>query len=280
MEEPETPKVVEPKQEEQEDVAALKQQLADLRGAQEISNARTAEAERRAQQAAQEVDQARRGAEQSQYDSIVTAMGAAQMEVDSAKRDIVMAGQSQDYVSLADAQERLSAAKSRMVSLEVGKETYESRKVQSQDPIIAGIDNNPNLSHDEKNWPKSHPDSMRDPRMNAKLNAAYYDAIDKGLQRGSREYFDFVETEMGYKARPEPKVEEVKPSEREEEPVIVAAPPSKNVPGNSSGSKTTYTLTKEEAEIARLSGITPAEYVKEKLKLQELKKQGHYISQG
>ena len=277
----ETPTVEEPTKEvevkQEEDVEALRKQLQDLKGAQELSQAREREAAQQAQQAAAQVGAWKQSAEQSQYDSILTAMGAAQMEVDSAKRDIMLAGSAQDFEALANAQERLSTAKAHQVNLEQGKNAYESQRNQPQatQTLEAGIDANPNLSYDEKSWLKSHPEALSDQRKNAKLNAAYFDAMDKGLQRGSREYFNFIDEQLGY--RQAPQVEQ--PARREESSVMVAAPPSKSVPPGA-GPKTSYTLTREEAEVARLSNITPAEYVKQKIQLQELKKSGHYNSQG
>lgn len=260
--------VKEEKKEDEPDVEALRKQLTDLKSAQEIQKSQAAEADRRAKEAAAQLAELWKTNQQSQIDSIATAMGAAQIEIDAAKKDIVLAGAAQDYNALADAQERLATAKAHMVNLEHGRDVFESQQQQprqQEDPIEA----NPNLYREEKNWLRQHPEAMSDPRKNAKLNAAYFDAMDKGLSRGSREYFDFIEEQMGYR---EKKPEQVQ--NKQEESIVYAAPPSKTVPSGSGagGSKKVYTLTKEEAEIAKLSGITPQEYVKQKLILQDQKR--------
>lgn len=257
-----------PKQED--DVEALKKQLSDLQNAQNLSKNRALEAELQAQQAAAQLAQLRQSAEYSQYESIVTALGAAQIEVDAAKRDIALSGQAQDYEGLANAQERLAAAKAHMVSLEYGKNNYEAQRGRVENPVINSIDANPNLTLEEKSWLKAHPDAMADSRKNAKLNAAYFDALDQGLQRGTRPYFDFIEERLGY--RESPKIDKVQ-EKQEESPVMVAAPPSR---GTHSGTGTggdgkRYTMTKEEAEIAKLSGITPQEYVIQREKFKKIK---------
>ncbi len=245
------------------DVEALRKQIADLEGAQNLSKQQAMEAQRQAQENAAQLNNLRQWGEQSQYDSVVTAIGAAQMEVDSAKRDIVLAGSAQDFVSLADAQERLAAAKSHMISLEQSKNNYEHQKQQPQDP-------NPGLSYEEKSWLREHPDALSNPRKYAKLNSAYYDAMDKGLARGSRDYFDFIDIQLGYREAPEAKAEPKPVVVEEESSVMVAAPPSKDT-SSGGDSKTKFRMTKEEAEIARLSNITPETYVKEREKYRKLK---------
>lgn len=268
---PDNPDIKEkPEDKSDEDVEALRQQIEQLKSAQDNSRNQALEAERRAHQIASQLQSYRQNAEQSQYDSIVSAMGAAQIEIDSAKRDIVLAGSAQDFGALADAQERLSAAKAHMIGLEQGKSQYEAaaQQQQHQDPI----DSTPGLSYEEKAWLRQHPDAMSNPRKNAKLNAAYYDAMDKGLTRGSQEYFTFIEEQMGYR-QPETR-QESRRQEEDESSVMVAAPPSKSVPsGTGTGQKKgVYTLTREEAEIAKLSGITPQEYVKQREALREQKR--------
>lgn len=260
-----------PKQED--NVEALRKQINDLKTAQELANARAAEAERLM---AQQVNSFKQSAEQSQYDSIVTAMGAAQIEVETAKRDIMLAGASQDYAALADAQERLATAKAHMISLEQGKQNYEYTRGQQQqqysgDPIEETINQNQSLSYAEKSWLMSHKDALTDTRKNARLNAAYFDAIDSGLQRGSPDYFAFIEERLGYR-QSTPRVEN---RDDNESSVMVAAPPNRSVPANSGtgGGKTRFTLTKEEAEIAKLSGITPAEYVKQRELLRDKRRE-------
>lgn len=252
---------------QEEDVEALRQQLEALQIARDASKNREAEAERRAQQAAAQLAAMRQSAEASQYDSVVTMLGAAQMEVDSAKRDIVLAGAAQDYAALADAQERLAAAKAHMVGLEQSKNNYEAQAQNPPKPTIEQmIDANTNLSWDERNWLKQHPEAMTDPGKNARLNAAYYEAMDKNLQRGSRDYFEFIEEKLGYREKTKQEEAVKQQVQVEESPIMVAAPPSKSVPEGSGagGKKNVFTLTKEEAEIAKLAGITPQEYVKQR----------------
>lgn len=252
---------------QEEDVEALRQQIEALKAAQDTSKTRAAEAERQAQQAAAQLAAMRQNAEASQYDSVVTMLGAAQMEVDSAKRDIVLAGAAQDYAALADAQERLAAAKAHMIGLEQSKNSYESQAKNPPKPTVEQmIDANTNLSWDERNWLKQHPEAMTDPGKNARLNAAYFEAMDRNLQRGSRDYFEFIEEKLGYREAPKQQEPVRQQQQQEESSIMVAAPPSKSVPEGSGagGKKNVFTLTKEEAEVAKLAGITPQEYVKQR----------------
>lgn len=267
VKEPKEP-VKEPEK-EPEDVQALRKQIEDLQTAQKNSQL---EAQRQAREAQAQLDSMRQANDHSQYDTIVTAIGAAQMEIDSAKRDIVLAGSAQDFGALADAQERLAAAKAHMIGLEQGKTSYEQQWQTQQQQPVDPIENMRGLSYEEKNWLRAHPDALHGAK-NARLNAAYFDAMDEGIQRGTPRYFEFIEEKLGYREKPMEKKEPA-PAPEVENSAMVAAPPSNNVPsGAGSGRKPVYTLTKEEAEIAKLSGITPQEYAKQREIFKNLRKQ-------
>lgn len=252
------------------DVEALRKQLEELKSAREQSQNRALEAERRAVQAAQQLESLRHSNVQTNLDALATAMGAAQIEIDAAKQDILIAGHNQDFSALADAQDRLAAARTRFITLENSKVLHEQHKPEPRDPI----ESNPNLSYEEKAWLRKHPDAINDHRQFQRLNAAYYDAVEKNLTRGSDAYFEFLEERLGYR-----KADQGHAAERTENSAMVAAPPSKGGNTGGGGGKTRFTLTKEEAEIAKLAGITPAEYVKQREYLNERKKQGDYTGQ-
>ena len=262
---------------EDEDVEGLRQQLRELTEARNISNQRAAEAEARAREAAQREASYRANAAQSGYESVLTALGAAEIEIEAAKADIASSGMAGDFVALAEAQDRLAAARSRYTGLEVHKQQYEYQQQhpqvqQRQQTVGEHVDSDPRLSSQEKEWIKAHPDVMTDQVKNYRLNSAYYEALDKGLERNSKEYFEFIEDRLGYRKSEPPK--------REDNPAMVAAPPSRSGGGGPTDKgPRSYTMTKEEAEIAKASGISPAEYVLQREKLRELKKQGMYTGQ-
>jgi len=110
------------------------------------------------------------------------------------------------------------------------------------------------------------------------LNAAHIEAARRGHARGSPEYFAILEDALQNGPPPAPS-----PSPPPAEPRIpVAAPASRSVPSwtNAPTSPSKVTLTPAQREHARASGISEIEYAKGVLRLEALKKAGHYTEQG
>jgi hypothetical protein len=107
-----------------------------------------------------------------------------------------------------------------------------------------------------------------------RLQGAHAEAVDLNLQPGTQKYFDHLETRLGYK-QPEADEESEEVDERAQ---IVSAPPSRQATNPSSGrpSGTRITLTPEQREIARMSGISEIDYAKGLQKLNELNSNGGY----
>jgi hypothetical protein len=99
--------------------------------------------------------------------------------------------------------------------------------------------------------------SFSDPDFNRKLEFAYQGAIQKGVVRGSPEYFDHIERATGLKAA----------QSEENDDLSVQAPVSRSertVDGRSTSSNR-VTLTAEEREICRSMGISEIDYARQKV---------------
>lgn len=281
------------KQDDEEKVS-LKKQLADLKAASEVN-------ERRAQEAAQREAEARKRADerekeyrnvvlardQAEYDAVLNAIGAAQAEVAQAEQALATAGPEQDWGTIGKAQAAISRASARLVQLEDGKAALEARaerakeeaknptrvEQQSGDPVENHINSIPNLLPTQRDWLKSHRELMTDPRKNTRLQNAHLDAEDAGISAGSAAYFQFLEEKLGYK-KPEPTEDD----DAEIVPEVVSAPVTREPPSAGTGRQTNQrvTLTAEERAHAAASGISELDYAKNKLKLMEMKKAGHY----
>lgn len=287
---------VKAKDEENDGTEDLKKQLEDLRRANEEGSRRVQEeiaarqaAEQRIREREQEVNQSRNRAEEAEYDAILNAIGAAEGEAEAAQRDIASATDDADSKAVAEASRRLARAESRLGQLEDGKiaieraksqaatrarEAPETREPVKQPTVEQYIDQLPNLLPSQRDWLKSHPDSLTDTRKNLRLQGAHVEAEDQGLRPGTQKYFSYLEQRLGY-AEPEETVEE------DDQPTrVVSAPPSRSAtnPGTGRPSNSRITLTPEQREIARLSGIDEITYARQLQKLQGMKSDGHYTN--
>jgi hypothetical protein len=126
----------------------------------------------------------------------------------------------------------------------------------------------------------------------AALNDLHHEAMRSGLADTSPDYFDFLNNrladldarrpeaaaahlakEMQARARPQPQ-EQAKPTRLSA--AHMSAPVSRQIPSGGIARGGRITLTLEQREAARLSGITEAEYAKQLLRLCQLQAAGEY----
>jgi hypothetical protein len=292
------PAVVEPDDEpSQPDVSALQKRIAELERAEKLSQERfeserkrAEEAERKRNEIQTENGRFQEEATQAQYDAIVNALEASKAEAETAERMLERAEFDADPKAKSDAYRRLARAEANITRLEDGKAAYENR-IQAEkakpkpepvraDPFEAAIASMPPLV---KDWMREHPDYMTDQRKNAKIQALHWDVLDEGHAFGTKAYVESMETKLGLREAPKPVIaqdDDEQPPQRTT--VVTQAPPTREVPSSSTGkpSSTKVTLTPEEREIARMNNITEIEYARQKIKMQEAKKNGHYNERG
>ena len=231
----------------------------------------------------QQTQSAMAQAYQAQVDAVDNATAAAQSALDSAKSGLAIAGQTQDWQALAEAQERIAEAKTRLVQLADAKanlteRAQRSERQQNQPPatVDAYIDQM-QVSWQQKEWFRRHPDVLSDQRKWANVQWAHYQAMDKGLPPNSPEYFDAVDMAMGYKQPPksEPEEDDEPPAPQ---PQMVAAPVSRESVSASTGRPTTtrITLTAAQREAARDAGVDEITYARGLLELERRKQAGLY----
>jgi hypothetical protein len=126
----------------------------------------------------------------------------------------------------------------------------------------------------------------------AALNILHQHAIQSGFADTSPEYFSFLENQLATLQRPAPaaslinemqqRVAQVQPQEQPKatrpRAVPVSAPVSREVPSAGGGFRTPsrITLTLEQREAAKMSGVSETEYAKQLLRLRELQASGEY----
>lgn len=276
----------------------LKKQLEDLRKANEESSRRIQEeiaarqaAEARVREREQEASQSKIRAEDAEYDAILNAIGAAESEAEGAQRDIALATEAADAKAVAEASRRLARAESRLSQLEDGKAAAEharsvaaarakeapAQREVTKPTVEQYIDQLPNLLPSQRDWLRSHQDALTDTRKNLRLQGAHVEAEDQGFRPGTQKYFAYLEQRLGY-AEPEDNVSDDNDDDSRSSSRVVSAPPSRSAtnPGTGRPSNTRITLTPEQREVARLSGIDEITYARQLQRLQGLKADGHY----
>ena len=302
---------------EDDEVPLLRKQLDDLRTSEELvrrSNEdltkRHEEAMAARHKAETEASKYRIDSEQSQYDAVMTALSAAENEAISAERDIELAITDADPKRQAEAYRKLSKAENAISRLQDGKEELEYRlrilKAEKREPEPVAVKAEPEVEKKSqdvieampipdraKEWLRENREFAEDPRKNARLQVAHWEALDEGHKEFSTGYFGAVERILNVgrdyikpappekdSDRVEVEVEAEKPAPKTEQrrSSIVSAPVSREGSSGSSPSvsRNKIRLTKEQAEFAEMAGITKEEYAKQLIKLNEMKSSGEY----
>jgi hypothetical protein len=125
------------------------------------------------------------------------------------------------------------------------------------------------------------------------LGAIHHDALDSGLIDLSPGYFTYMERRLAELPRPAAEAvatrltEEMAGRERAAQPPptkptrpIVSAPVSREVPsGSGRRQNSRITLTPQEVEMARISGVSVEEYARQKLRLAQMRASGEYSNE-
>lgn len=255
------------------DAKKLADELEALKAAQKADRERAeraeremAEAKRVASERAREAEEARKRNLSLESDIITGGLQAAQNDRDAAKAAFRTAYEAGDAAAMAEAQSRLGRAEAKILALESGAAEVAERKEAKPDPrqeqrqaptFEEHVRSNPQLMTSERDWMIRNEAAFRDPDFNRKLEFAYQGAIQKGVVRGSPEYFDHIERATGLKTAPA----------EENGELSVQAPPSRSersVDGRSTNPGR-VTLTPEERDICRSMGISEIDYARQKV---------------
>lgn len=261
------------KRHNQDAIDALQAQL-------DAANRRAAEAEERARTRESELTTAKERVAQSDYDRVNGYLAAAKAKEDSIKRAIRSASEMGEHDKLADLQAELATVAARKLQYEDAKidlehkqsrakEERDTRPVRTEtqqphDEFEARISG---LSTKSQTWLRQHPECVTNPRMNAKLMSAHWEALGDGIVADSREYFERLEERMGFvESDDEDGDVEVETPRSESRRGVPAAPVSRDTRmGQVAPGK--YRLTREEADMAEAMGMTPAQYAKNKVEM-------------
>lgn len=246
---------------------AREQALEDMRRQYE-NQKRIAEAEREARRQAemfarrqaQEVGYARNEVQDSNLRIILNAIEANQQAAEMVEHQLAEALASGDYNVVAKAQRQLAQYEAELLQLNNGKnqleemlqaQTAEGAVYEPQIPSFEPqIPQDPveqyasQLSPKSAQWLREHPEAVN---KIDRLGRAHQEAIEDGYAPDTKEYFNYIETRLGYAETPK----RAAPNKK----AMVSAPVSSSGSGISSrsGSPTTITLSPEEVEMAELN---------------------------
>lgn len=239
-------------------VQDLMAQYKELEGREAETNRRNAALEREKAQLRTEAETAKKQVTHSQLDTVVTALSAAQADAESAKRDLRMAREAGDIDAEVEAADRLARARADERRLDEAKSDLEARAKAPprreapqppSDPVEAYIQGR---TEPTAKWLRAHPDFIRDPRKQAKLSAAHYDAEGDGLVADTPEYFAHVEKFLGIsKDEPVTKAAPTEAAQVRPRASAPVAPGSAVANGGNGGGGSPVMLTAREAAAAQ-----------------------------
>ena len=243
----------------------LKEQLETERRAR-------AEAERKANEAAQTAHTSRGEAQDANLHLITNAIQTVEQNNEILKANYKLAASEQDFDALADIQLEMSTNAARLQKLQDGKQALElapkseAPRPYSPDPVEALA---AQLTPRSAAWVRAHPEFATDQRKYGAMLAAHNLAIAQGEEPDSDSYFASVEGSLRIRQPAQqddydPLADAAKPTQRRSAP---PAAPVSRTSGATGGQPNRVTLSVEEREVARSSGQTPEEYARNKLAL-------------
>jgi hypothetical protein len=249
--------------------------IDDLKAKLAAAEARATAAERTAAEASNQVGQAQDEVQRSNLTVITGAIEQLNATREQLKAVYANAMAEGDFAKAADVNSAMIDNAQKLSTLETGKISIETaprrearRAALSTDPVEAQIAAwGSNISQKSANWLRRHPEFITDPAKNRKMLLADNAARLNDIELDSDTYYAFVEKTLGIghsDAQPATDVVEVK-----EEPVSAAAapvrrrdaaPPPAAPANNGGGNNRGRTLTRQQAEAAKISGLSPEEY--------------------
>lgn len=238
-------------------------------------NARAA-AEQKAKEEARRADSSLKEVGTTQLQLVTNAISTLKADSERLESDYEVAFAAGDGKALAKIQRAMADGAARLLQLENGKTAMEEEAKRFKDTPETSTIVDPvealasQLTAPSAEWVRKHPEYARNPRLNRKMIRAHEDAMDEGVEPDSEAYFEFIEKTVGIRKGDDADAgsamsEAAAPAQRRAS--SAAAPVSHS--GTASGARPgRVTLTKEEAEIAEMNGMTNKEYYEQKMKIQ------------
>lgn len=241
----------------------LKKQYEHQKRVAEAERQARQQAEYYARQQAQQVGRAHNEVQDSNLRIIMNAIDATEQAAATAERDYAEAMAAGDYNLAARAQRAIAQAESHLLQLNNGRQKLEEVLQQTtegavyepqipnfepqipQDPVEMYAQK---LTPKSAQWLREHPDAAE---KIGKLSRAHQDAVEDGITPESDEYFNFIESRLGYSRGSSHESSSPRPKKS-----MVSAPVASSASGissRSSGQSNTMVLSPSEVEMAMLA---------------------------
>lgn len=272
---------IEDKKPEKQEVAP-EEGISELKRKLEAEKRRAEEAERRILQANQQVNKAYAETVESKYDLVVSALETVKTRGEQLKSAYSESMSVGDYNKAAEIQQAMAETAHQLAELKRGekamKEQMKAAEAQQVRPVEPPVDRVEQMAQTvsprSASWLRENKDTLRDDRAIRKMFRAHEDAVEDGIEPDTDEYFSFIEQRVGIRRQ---EAEEVNPMSAAAAPVArrSVAPPPAPVSRAAAPRPGVIRLTREEADTAKMLGMTEKEYAQNKIALQKEGKLTH-----
>lgn len=252
-----------------EGILAMKKRL-------EAAETARLEAEKRAREASERAQKASSETKDANYQLVVNAIETVKSRAESIKQAYASAMSSGDYEKAAQLQEALAINAQQLSELKRGKKAMKEEmekgnksdeqlpRESSNEPMIDQLARQ--VSPKSASWIRENRDELDNERMIRRMFRAHEDAVDDGLAPDSDEYFSYIENRLGLKKDITEVVEAPQPRKSQ--------PPA--APVTRGGQRPNVVrLSRDQVEMAKMMGMSEADYAKNMVALQREGKMGH-----
>jgi hypothetical protein len=247
-------------------MSQLKKVWHDERRAKEAADRERQEAIRYAQQIAQENKKLKTTLESGESTYIETLKNALESELALAKESYRKAYDTGETDSIIDAQQKMNDAQFRLSQAKQYEPKFKSALQDTENPVYIQQNEQPSFKPDDKalKWQDNNEWFGKDEEMTSLALGLHEKLVRSGISPTSDEYYRRIDSTM-QKRFPEyfgdATLDEEKPAERTKPSTVVA-------PATRSTAPKKVRLTKTQVALAKKFGLTPEQYARETLKLE------------
>ena len=247
-------------------MAQLKKVWHDERRAKESADRERQEAIRFAQQISEENKRLKTTLTSGEETYIQTLKNALEQQLDSAKRDYREAYNAGETDQIIEAQQKMNDAQMRLSQAQQYEPRFKNTLQEPENPVYIQQNEQPSFKPDSKAmaWQEKNDWFGKDEEMTSLALGLHEKLVRSGISPTSDEYYRRIDSTM-QKRFPEnfgdATLDEDQPAERTKPSNVVA-------PATRSTAPKKVRLTKTQVALAKKFGITPEQYARETLKLE------------
>jgi hypothetical protein len=247
-------------------MAQLKKVWHDERRAKEAADRERQEAIRFAQQIAEENKKLKTTLSSGEEEYIKAVSSSLEQQLAIAKRDYREAYDAGDSDKIIEAQSKMNDAQMRLSQIQQYKPQYKNALQDLENPVYIQQNEQPSYKPDDRalKWQEKNEWFGKDEEMTSLALGLHEKLVRSGISPTSDEYYRRIDGTM-QKRFPEffgdATLDEEKPAERTKPSTVVA-------PATRSTAPKKVRLTKTQVALAKKFGLTPEQYARETLKLE------------